>query len=196
MKKIILLLILSFYCDIPPTVARECNLSTQWQKLCCVLSARVAQKQPKMKLEESDVVEFESFLGAIPNVPYLNDLQTVLPKTTVELLMAIHTRALSSAEAEQMAAYLKRVTEAFKFKNVAAFDENTSHIIGREWHEIDYSGEGMTWKKQKAFYAPYGIDHFKSLECLRKFFPVESRMPYFRKIYKPKYPDALKDKER
>jgi hypothetical protein len=63
--------------------------------------------------------------------------------------------------------------------------------MGRQWHEIDYSGEGMTWEKQKAFYAPYGIDHFKSLACLEEFFKVESQLPYFRKIYKPKHPDAL-----
>ena len=36
-------------------------------------------------------------------------------------------------------------------------------IIGREWHEIDYSGESMTWQKQKIKYAPYGISNFKTL---------------------------------
>ena len=53
--------------------------------------------------------------------------------------------------------YLQELIEYYNFQNVAAFDENTSHIIGRQWHEIDYSGEGMTWQGQKAKYARYGV---------------------------------------
>ena len=41
---------------------------------------------------------------------------------------------------------------------------NTSHIIGRNWWEINYSGENMTWQGQKTKYAPYGITDFKSVE--------------------------------
>jgi hypothetical protein len=175
----------------PPTVARECRLPQHWQKLCGILSTRVTQTQPKMKLEESEAAGLESFLKSPHNFPNLERLQAVLPKTTLELLMAIQNRGLSGVEAELMARYLKKIIDVFQFKNSAAFDENTSHIMGRQWHEIDYSGEGMTWEKQKAFYAPYEIDHFKSLACLEKFFKVESKLPYFKKIYKPKYPNAL-----
>lgn len=175
------------------TLARECRMPHQWQALCPILQSRVAQKKPKMKLLESDVKSLEDFLNSTRcDFPHLNDLQDVLPKTTLELLMAIHNRGLSSDEAELMADYLKKLAEKFEFQNIAAFDENTSHIIGREWHEIDYSGEGMTWEKQKAHYTPYGIEHFKSKNCLEKFFQVESKFPYFRKIYKPKHPNALK----
>lgn len=174
------------------THARECPLPTPWQRLCPILNSRILQKNPKMKLKEAQVTNLAKHLSSThPQLPYLECLQTVLPKTTIELLFAIKDRGVSQEEAEKMAKYLEEITLAFQFQNVKAFDENTSHIIGRAWHEIDYSGEGMTWQKQKRFYAPYGIHHFKSLDCLQKFFPVESRLPYFLKIYKPKYPDAL-----
>ncbi|KIJ88837.1 hypothetical protein [Rickettsia asembonensis] len=84
-----------------------------------------------------------------------------------------------------MAKYLQELVGFYNFQNVAAFDENTSHIIGRQWHEIDYSGESMTWQGQKAKYARYDITDFKSVDCLKKFFKVESKLPYFTKIYKP-----------
>lgn len=175
------------------TIARECHLPSQWQGLCRILNARVAQARPKMKLKEAEARTLEKFLSSTNcNFPHLNNLQAVLPKTTLELLMAIHKRGLMSDEAELMADYLEKITIAFQFQNVTAFDENTSHIIGREWHEIDYSGEGMTWQKQKAHYAPYGIEHFKSQKCLLKFFQVESTLPYFRKIYKPMRPNAVR----
>ena len=194
MKKIMIISILFNLLFIPYIFARECQLPGQWQGLCCILNARVAQTKPKMKLEEQEASSLENFLKSTKDTfSHLVSLQSLLPKTTLELLRAIHQRGLSNDEAELMAGYLKDITEVFQFQNVGAFDENTSHIIGREWHDIDYSGEGMTWKKQKAFYAPYGIEHFKSRECLEKFYKVESGLPYFRKIYKPKSPNALKD---
>jgi len=194
MKKTITTLIFPTLFLISHTFARECQLPDQWQGLCRVLNSRVAQTKPKMKLTEQEANSLENFLkSATYTSPQLTNLQKVLPKTTLELLRAVYQRGLSNDEAELMASYLKDVTEAFQFQNVGAFDENTSHIIGRQWHEIDYSGESMTWEKQKAFYAPYGIDHFKSLECLKKFFKVESKLPYFRKIYRPKCSGALRN---
>jgi hypothetical protein len=97
--------------------------------------------------------------------------------------MAINKRGVDFKEAELMAKYLKEFVDRCQFQNVTAFDNNTSHIIGREWHEIDCSGEGMSWKKQKEKYAAYGILNFKSLENLKKFFSIESQLPYFKKIY-------------
>lgn len=117
-----------------------------------------------------------------------------LPKTTLELLMAVQSRMLPLSEAEKMAGYLEEIVGKFNFKNPRAFDENTSHIIGREWHEIDYAGENMTWQKQKLKYQVYNIDNFKTLENLTKFFPVESKLPYFKKIYRPQNPNALTTK--
>jgi len=120
------------------------------------------------------------------NSPYLLTLKKIMPKTTTELLMATYNRGVSTNEAEKMAAYLIDQVKYFHFKNLSAFDNNTSHIIGREWHEIDYSGENMTWQDQKKKYAAYGITNFKLLENLKKYIPVESKLPYFNKIYQPR----------
>ena len=95
--------------------------------------------------------------------------------------------------AEEMAQYLYEPTGLFQFEKLFAFDENTSHIIGRDWQEIDYSGEGMTWQKQQAVYQPYGIVNFKSVIYLKKFFPVESKLPYFKKTYRPKNTPVFKE---
>lgn len=140
-----------------------------------------------MKLQESNAKSLEKFLSSTNyNFIYLSELQNFLPKNTLELLIAINERSLDKKEADIMAKYLQELIESYNFQNVAAFDENTSHIIGRDWHDIDYSGEGMTWQGQKAKYAPYGITDFKSVNCLKKFFAVESKLPYFTKIYKPR----------
>ena len=167
-------------------MARECHLLKEWQKLCPILQSRVDQTAYKMKLQESDVQYLEKYIQTTHfNFVYLSKLQSLMPKTTIELLMATYKRGLNKSEAEKMAEYLMAQVKFYKFKNLPGFDNNTSHIIGREWHEIDYSGENMTWKKQKEKYAPYGISNFKSLACLKKFFPVESKLPYFNKIYQP-----------
>ncbi len=167
-------------------IARDCSLPNQWHKLCSILNLRVKQTARKMKLQESSVKSLEKFLNATNyNFVYLPILQNNLPKTTLELLIAINKSGLDIKEADLMAKYLQELVGFYNFQNVAAFDENTSHIIGRQWHEIDYSGEGMTWQGRKAKYARYGITDFKSVDCLKKFFKVESKLPYFTKIYKP-----------
>lgn len=167
-------------------LARPCHLSEKWQAICPVLQSRVEQTPFKMKLQESEAQLLENYIHASPDV-FLNlsKLQYKMPKTTTELWMAIYKRGLNKSEADKMAGYLMEVVDFYNFKNLSDFDNNTSHIIGREWHEIDYSGESMTWQKQKEKYAPYGISNFKSLECLKKFFPVESKLPYFNKVYQP-----------
>ena len=139
-----------------------------------------------MKLQESEAKSLEHYINQTHfNFFYLSKLQFLMPKTTTELFMATYKRNLNKSEAEKMAHYLITEFKYYKFKNAPAFDNNTSHIIGREWYEIDYAGEGMTWKKQKEKYAPYGISNFKTLNCLKKFFPVESKLPYFNKTYQP-----------
>ncbi|CDZ76626.1 hypothetical protein BN59_00900 [Legionella massiliensis] len=169
-----------------PVIARECHLPNEWQKLCPVLQSRVEQTSHKMKLQDSEAQALENYIQNTDfNFLYLSKLQDLMPKTTTELWMATYNRGLNKNETEKMAEYLITEVKFYKFKNLPAFDNNTSHIIGREWHEIDYSGENMTWEKQKEKYAPYGISNFKSLQCLQKFFPVESKLPYFNKIYQP-----------
>jgi hypothetical protein len=163
------------------------KIPANWDSFKPILTQRLNQKPLKMKLTPKQVDSFADFLNDLKTpLPNINSLQTILPKTTLELLMAVHSRGLPIEEAEKMAAYLEEIVGKFKFQNRNAFDENTSHIIGREWHEIDYSGENMTWQKQKLKYQPYGITNFKSLDNLIRFFAIESKLPYFKKIYRPK----------
>jgi len=161
-------------------------LPKQWIELQSILKQRLHQKSPKMKLTREEVKSLEKYLSELRiAAPNLIKLKSLLPKTTLELLRATHERNLPLTEAEAMAAYLSEFTQKQNFQNVNAFDENTSHIIGREWSEIDYTGEGMTWQNQRKKYLPHGITNFKSKENLIKFFRVESTLPYFRKIYRP-----------
>lgn len=165
----------------------DVTVPNAWSDLQPILTARVNQPHRKMKLSKEEAHSFVEFLESfhIPT-PELSLLQKSLPKTTLELLMAVHARGLRLTEAEKMAAYLSLFMHQQQFQHPKPFDENTSHIIGREWNEIDYSGEGMTWQKQQQKYLPYGISNFKSRDNLIKFFKVESKLPYFKKFYGPK----------
>ncbi|MBS0286093.1 MAG: hypothetical protein JSR17_02280 [Proteobacteria bacterium] len=161
------------------------NLPKEWQSLMPILVSRHDQPQPKMKLTTQQVTQLIAYLNTADAKDFsaLQSLMKTLPKTTLELLFAIQSRGVPLHQAELMATYLQSVPAEYDIKNIAAFDENTSHIIGRDWHEIDYSNEGMTWQGQKAKYAPFGISNFKTVENLKKFFPVEAKLPYFKKVY-------------
>jgi hypothetical protein len=162
------------------------RLPEKWGSLSSVITSRLTQTKNKMKLTHHDVSDIENLLNSLTDgVSSLSKLQYLLPKTTVELLRSVAQRNVSIEEADAMAQYLQQMTRTFNFENVPSFDENTSHIIGREWHEIDYSGENLTWQKQQKHYAQYGIENFKSPEMLKKFFAVESKYSYFTKVYKP-----------
>jgi hypothetical protein len=121
-----------------------------------------------------------------PALPATQKLLTLMPKASVELVRSVAERGVARGEAERMATYLLELRQALDMENPAPLDENTSHVIGREWHEIDYRGEGMTWEKQKSIYVAKGIPDFKSEAHLRRFFEVESKAPYFTKLYKPR----------
>ncbi len=161
-------------------------ITDNWHSLQPIIDSRVAQTNKKMKLYPQDVEDIKAILSTLDDAPNLSSMQRVLPKTTLELIRAIAQRNLDFNEAESMAGYMDAIVQKFNFENIQSFDENTSHIIGREWSEIDYSGENMTWQNQKEKYAYHDIQHFKSQEMLKKFFSVESKLPYFKKIYKPR----------
>lgn len=165
----------------------KAELPSEWSSLQHIMSTRVSQSKPKMKLTQQQSNEMMQYLQSLSadQLPHLQALQKVMPKTTLELLFGMQARGVSKTEAEKIAEVLLQFYQKSHFKNPAPFDENTSHIIGREWHEIDYSGEGMTWQGQKAKYAPYGITNFKTADNVKKFLRVESQLPYFKKIYKP-----------
>jgi hypothetical protein len=142
MQKIVILLLITV-AFVQQAYARECHLPKSYKSLYAILEQRINQTTPKMKLTEAAVVTLEQFLNTKTFIK-IHQMQHFLPKTTLELLMAIRFGNLSSDEAESIAHYLNTLVESCQFQNIKAFDNNTSHIIGREWHEIDYSGEGMT----------------------------------------------------
>jgi len=186
MRKTLLIVLALFLTQLAYAASPDFAVPVAWSPLKPILVARVNQSKLKMKLNKEQALSFVSFLGKLETpLPRLIALEKVLPKTTVELLIAVHERGLALEEAEKMAAYLEWFLRQAKFQNRSAFDENTSHIIGREWQEIDYAGENMTWEKQRSKYFPYGVTNFKTEENLRKFFKLESRLPYFNKIYRP-----------
>jgi hypothetical protein len=151
-----------------------------------VISARVSQEKPKRRLTPEQGLHACCYaLGDLPRMPSALRLSVLMPKTTIELLIAARERGVPRTEAEGMAAYMLRLRESMGMQNPKPFDENTSHVIGRQWHEIDYSGEGMTWQGQMDFYAPKGVPDFRSEASLRRFFGIEAKMPYFKRLYRP-----------
>lgn len=188
MRSKIFLLLIAMFLEVNICYARQCKiLNTEWGDLCNILQKRVEQHQPKMKLSEDSAVGLEMFLlTTTSSFDNLKKLKTILPKTTVELLMSVAFRNVKVEDAEAIARYLKNMLIIYDFQNVTAFDENTSHIIGRDWSEIDYSNEAMTSETQEKKYKKYSITNFKTIENIERFFPVESKLPYFKKIYKPR----------
>jgi hypothetical protein len=175
----------------PPVETLESRLTELraegFPKAADLIASRVAQSRQKMKLEpEQGFALAASARELYPALPTAQKLLGVMPKASVELVRSVAERGVSREEGERMAAYLIELHTALDMENPSPLDENTSHVIGREWHEIDYRGEGMTWEKQKSIYEPKGIPDFKTEAHLRRFFEVESKAPYFVKLYKPR----------
>lgn len=192
MKKYYAILFIVFISFSKVALAFDCKLNGTWQKLCPILEKRINQKQTKMKLKEYEAIQFQDYvLANNKSLSNIHNLIDTMPKTTIELIMGIIFRQTDCFEAEKIAIYLNDLIVYFQFKNPAAFDENTSHIIAKNWNQIDYSGESMTWQGQKAKYAKYGITDFKTIDNIKKFFPIESKLPYFKRIYKPQKHSAI-----
>ena len=152
-----------------------------------ILAVRVSQTRRKMKLSEEESARAAlALLTELPAMPQARQLLELMPKATIELVRSVRERGVARDGAERMAEYLVQARAALDMENPAPFDENCSHVVGREWQDIDYRDEGMTWQKQQAIYAPKGVPDFKSTGSLRQFFRVESKAPYFQKLYRVK----------
>ena len=83
------------------------SLADQWPKewllLKNIVESRVHQSKPKMKLAQSQMLSFESFLRQLnkQSTSELLKLQRKMPKTTVELLRSIEDRGVSVEQAEK-----------------------------------------------------------------------------------------------
>ncbi len=150
-----------------------------------VIERRVAQAKPKMKLTAEQGLAAATALVELDGDAW-RALHAVMPRSTVELARAVRERGVSSEEAEAIARYLVRVVDALAFERLATFDENHSHVTGRDWPEIDYAGEGMTWRSQRADWAPRGVLDFKRATHIHAYFVGAERLPHWQRVYRPR----------
>lgn len=157
-----------------------------FERAAASIRRRLAQPQPKMKLAPRDALAAALGLLALADRSPIAKLEDVMPRSTVELARATRQRGLPSSEAERIAAYLAEVVRALDFQRLDAFDENHSHVTGREWQDIDYSGEPMTWQSQRAYWAPRGVPHFKTRDAIHAYFTGAERLPHWQQVYRPR----------
>lgn len=148
------------------------------------IARRVAQPKPKMKLSPAEALT--AALALLEHREQLRALHDVMPRSTVELARAVRERGVPIAEVERIASYLVEVVRALDFERLATFDENHSHVTGRDWPEIDYTGEGMTWQSQKADWQPRGVADFRTVASIHAYFVGAEKLPHWKKVYRPR----------
>ena len=152
-----------------------------------IIEARAAQRAPKMKL---DADQASATLGhlrrQLDRSSALRRLHSLMPHSTVELCRAIGERGVAPAEGDRIAEYLAHLVLVLEFGNLRQFDINHSHVTGRQWHEIDYSGESMTWQGQKKYWSKRGVGDFKTAEQVHAYMKSAFRLPHFALVYKPR----------
>jgi hypothetical protein len=151
-----------------------------------VIARRVEQASPKMRLPQDSALATARALLSLAERPGLRALHAVMPRSTVELARATVERGVSSDELDRIAAYLVDVTRVLDFARLHVFDENHSHVTGRDWPEIDYSGEGMTWQGQRAYWQPRGVESFKRAAFIHAYFVGAERLPHWKRVYRPR----------
>jgi hypothetical protein len=171
-----------------PTTAQS-PISETFTALNSIIARRVTQDNPKMKLTPEEGRLAESYLHAdLPAMPQALALSERMPKTAIELVRAVHERGVTREDAEGMAAYLIRMLDSMGMSKIDTFDECCSHVLGRRWSQIDYSGESLDSQRQERLYTSRGVPDLLTAENVRKYFAVESKMPYFKRIFKPQGP--------
>jgi hypothetical protein len=146
----------------------------------------MSKEGPKMRLSpEKGRLAQEYAALELPRSPQLAALASRMPKTAIELCRAVHERGVARADADGIAGYLALLLDSMRIGNTGKFDECCSHVMGRRWGEIDYSGEGIDWRRQERFYSSKGAPDLLTPEHVRAYFAVESGMPYFRKAFRP-----------
>lgn len=150
------------------------------------IARRVAQAAPKMRLTEDQGLRAALALLAIADRDTVRALHEVMPRSTVELARATAERGVPLDELDAIASYLVSVTRTLDFGRLGVFDENHSHVTGREWHEIDYTGEGMTWQGQRDYWRPRGVTNFKRATYIHAYFVGAERLPHWRRVYRPR----------
>jgi hypothetical protein len=158
-----------------------------FSSIAAILRRRVRQKSTKMKLSAEQAEQVAHYvIEDLSEMPSTRQLTALLPHSSIELLRAAHQRGVDKTEAEAIARYLIRLVEAMKFDKLKILDQSHSHVIGREWEQIDYSGEGMTWQAQKSYWSRHSVPNFKTARAIHHYFVRASRFPHFAKFYGPR----------
>jgi hypothetical protein len=151
-----------------------------------VIERRTAQRERKMQLSSDEALVAATSLLELADRESFRMLVTVMPRSTVELARAVRERGVSVEEADAIAHYLARVASTLAFERLHVFDENHSHVTGREWHEIDYSGENMTWQGQRDYWTPRGVQSFERAAYIHAYFVGAERLPHWKRAYRPR----------
>lgn len=163
--------------------------SEAFPALSDIIAQRVAQSRTKMKLTPDEGRLAEEYLRSdLPFMPFASALASKMPKTTIEIVRAMHERGVIREDAEGMAAYLIRMLDSMRLSKVDTFDNCCSHVLGRRWSQIDYSGESLDAARQERSYTSRGVPDLLTAEHVRRYFAVESKMPYFRRLFNPQGP--------
>ena len=149
------------------------------------IARRGAQTKPKFKLTRAEGLACARYLLEVDSAA-IRALHEVMPRSTVELVRATHERGVPAAEADRIAAFLVGYVAEKNFSRLDNFDRNHAHVTGRSFPEIDYSGEGMTWRKQKAYWSGRGVPDFKTAAHIRAYMRQAESMPHFERVYRPR----------
>jgi hypothetical protein len=150
-----------------------------------IIDRRVKQRSPKMKLTKAEAINLAGYLlRDLEQMPNTALLYFEMPRATLELVRAVHERGVSKQEAEKISRYLIRFIDSMDFGNLKQLDINHSHIIGREWEQIDYSGEPLDPARQKRNGQRMGVMNFKEARYIHKYFVHASKARYFKRIYR------------
>lgn len=154
--------------------------------LAAIIEKRVAQKSPKMRLTRAEADRAIAAVRAVQERPPVVALARVMPRSTVELARAVAERGVAVDELDRIASYLVRVVDAIQPARLATFDDNHSHVTGRDWPDIDYSGEHMTWQGQRDAWVPKGVVSFKRAEYIHAYFMGAERLAHWARVYRPR----------
>ncbi|HUH01459.1 MAG TPA: hypothetical protein VML75_05650 [Kofleriaceae bacterium] len=152
-----------------------------------IIEERVRQSEPKMKLTPAAGAAAARYVDThLDRSAALRRLHASMPHSTVELVRAIEERGVPAEEADRIARYLVHLVETLDFAKLRRFDINHSHVTGREWHEIDYTGEGMTWQGQQKYWSKKGVIDFKRAAYIHAYMTHAYRLPHFARVYAPR----------
>ncbi|MBD3210479.1 hypothetical protein GF318_03810 [Candidatus Micrarchaeota archaeon] len=162
-------------------------LRGSFPEMAGILEKRVSQPEKKMKLTREQALRTASDIARLlPSMENTGKMCSALPRSCVELIRGVAERGVGQEEAEKIAGFLLEYVSHVKFRNTKQFDSNLSHVIGRDWPEIDYSGEGTSWQSRQKSWSRYGVEDFRTVKSICRYFKRESGMRYHRRIYRPK----------